>query len=522
MGLFDKLKNISDVASNLSGIMPIQKEKQPKVETKEIVEENVPDTVVDNDGRTVISTIDGMSSWLQGLQGGNMTPSATQALQSQIQVLNFVKSPALTGMAVDTMIMCLYKALQASNSVAERDSVRESFALMIQSFMFFNEAQLQYAINSNKEEGRQLLTQAGDILSKSVMSVATLVATGGLAAGGVAGVVVKNVFSGENGQQSFFGKIATFIGNKKMIEEKKKQHVDTLKNMFNIFDQYAELIGPSIVLHGMLGRYGSSLVDSYEEQKFKPLLSGTGSDSVSNVVSSVMNFNLTAVVAGATAAVTDVFQNKKNHVSGYDYLKQNKENSALKLQKCEQDLDNAQKKLHTKQKEYDETSVIRISLRNDLKEEIKSAEFYVEESKRQLKNAEQALAQANQLLEKGEVLKSEVDAYRADIERIVNKYKFNVSTQQGANANNNVNNSLSSAQVNTPPPSPIQTTYYVSVNGQTTGSFSVQQLKEMTTRGEFTRDSLVWCQGMDDWEKAINVSELSRLFGAIPPPPPKM
>ena len=307
-----------------------------------------------------------------------------------------------------------------------------------------------------------------------------------------------------------------------MIEEKKKQHVDTLKNMFNIFDQYAELIGPSIVLHGMLGRYGSSLVDSYEEQKFKPLLSGTGSDSVSNVVSSVMNFNLTAVVAGATAAVTDVFQNKKNHVSGYDYLKQNKENSALKLQKCEQDLDNAQKKLHTKQKEYDETSVIRIPLRNDLKEEIKSAEFYVEESQRQLKNAEQALAQANQLLEKGEVLKSEVDAYRADIERIVNKYKFNVSTQLGANANNNVNNSLSSAQVITPPPSPIQTTYYVSVNGQTTGSFSVQQLKEMTTRGEFTRDSLVWCQGMDDWEKAINVSELSRLFGAIPPPPPKM
>ena len=37
-----------------------------------------------------------------------------------------------------------------------------------------------------------------------------------------------------------------------------------------------------------------------------------------------------------------------------------------------------------------------------------------------------------------------------------------------------------------------------------------------------TKDTLVWKQGMANWELAGNVQELAPLFGAVPPPPPSM
>lgn len=74
-------------------------------------------------------------------------------------------------------------------------------------------------------------------------------------------------------------------------------------------------------------------------------------------------------------------------------------------------------------------------------------------------------------------------------------------------------------QQNTPPPPPT-IAYSVSVNGQTTGPFNLQQLQEMAQNGQLTPNTHVWKQGMASWEVAGNVQELSNLFGAVPPPPP--
>lgn len=72
---------------------------------------------------------------------------------------------------------------------------------------------------------------------------------------------------------------------------------------------------------------------------------------------------------------------------------------------------------------------------------------------------------------------------------------------------------------NTPPPPPI-TQYFVAVNGAQTGPFSLQQLQQMAVSGQFTRQSLVWKQGMSGWLAAETQAELSSVFGAVPPPPP--
>ena len=69
-----------------------------------------------------------------------------------------------------------------------------------------------------------------------------------------------------------------------------------------------------------------------------------------------------------------------------------------------------------------------------------------------------------------------------------------------------------------PPPIPT-ISYYVAVNGQAQGAFSMEVLMQMQQNGQLTKDTLVWKQGMENWEKASNTDELKALFVDIPPIP---
>lgn len=69
-----------------------------------------------------------------------------------------------------------------------------------------------------------------------------------------------------------------------------------------------------------------------------------------------------------------------------------------------------------------------------------------------------------------------------------------------------------------PPPLPT-TVYHVAVNGQATGPFALSTLAQMAANGQLTGDSLVWKNGMAQWEKAASVDELKGLFSTMPPIP---
>lgn len=71
----------------------------------------------------------------------------------------------------------------------------------------------------------------------------------------------------------------------------------------------------------------------------------------------------------------------------------------------------------------------------------------------------------------------------------------------------------------TPPPVPA-IAYYVAVNGQATGPFDMNTLKQMALLGQLTSDNLVWKNGMAEWVKAGSVEELGDLFSVIPHIPP--
>ena len=71
-----------------------------------------------------------------------------------------------------------------------------------------------------------------------------------------------------------------------------------------------------------------------------------------------------------------------------------------------------------------------------------------------------------------------------------------------------------------PPPVPT-VAYHVAVNGQATGPFDISVLAQMATAGQLNSDSLVWKNGMAQWEKAGVVEDLKELFTNVMPPIPQ-
>lgn len=70
------------------------------------------------------------------------------------------------------------------------------------------------------------------------------------------------------------------------------------------------------------------------------------------------------------------------------------------------------------------------------------------------------------------------------------------------------------------PPVPGSESFHVAVNGTATGPYTVAVLSTMASNGQFTAESLVWKQGMANWEKASSVPVLAGLFSSSVPPVP--
>ena len=91
---------------------------------------------------------------------------------------------------------------------------------------------------------------------------------------------------------------------------------------------------------------------------------------------------------------------------------------------------------------------------------------------------------------------------------------FNTGGQQQQPVQNKVSTGA------TPPPIPTASTFYLAINGQQAGPYDMNTLKQMVSQGQFSRETLVWREGMSNWLAASQVAELNSVFGSVPPPIP--
>lgn len=452
MGLFKKMSDLTkesmDLASSVSSsivssLSDIGKKQKGKDEKKEELKEaeTVPAETASQEVEAstptqpvVIDSLAGMETWLQGFMP-QAKPSALQALQVQIQVLNFVQSPTMAGMAVDNMMACLNKSLKYAESEVEKEEIREAFTSMVQNFVFFSEARLRYAIESNKEETAKMLSTAGDILSRSVVGVA------GLAAGvkAMAGVVVKNVFASPEVQKGFLTSVISWKKNKDELKKKEKEYYELLVGLFDTFDTYAPLVGPSILVHGMLRHYIPYVMDSCKQQKFRlvkdrlaelkrdelyELLGNTSVDvnvldlargNISSLASTVTNItkNLGTSKAFTKTAEGD-FESISSLVAAVD----------AQIAKLQHGIDQDNTQIEALEQEVSKLSFINVLARKELNGKIEELTIEKETLAKKLKKAQAWQISIQALKDEAAPIQAEIEACEARLNQIVDKYNI--------------------------------------------------------------------------------------------------
>lgn len=234
-------------------------------------------------GQIEINTIGQLSSWIASVHQDSPS-SISLLMQAQLQALNNIETSILSGMVIDNILVCLYKSLEIADSNEEKKTIRESFAALLQSVIFVSEARLQHNIRENKEEALQMLSTAGNLISQSVNGAANIMMTmtgaGALmkgvktAKGAAAALkcsqmvpVINNVF---NPKLLELGAISHLLSAKKkqeIIDERVKDHLRMLNNLFKTLDRYSEMVGPSIQIHGMLSRYADQLIEQFVDEQ---------------------------------------------------------------------------------------------------------------------------------------------------------------------------------------------------------------------------------------------------------------
>lgn len=449
MGLLDSIKKIQGMAEQAKNIAAQLKDAAGALNSNSeyeatpvpIEEDSEPEVLApDSSGQIVINSVNQMASWLNSLPAKNTTAVALKVMESQMQVIQFVRTPSLLGMVLDNMIATLYQTLKQTTSAQEKETTREIMSAMIQNLIFFADAQLHYMIDQNKQEAKRLLSQAGDMLAKSVANVAVF--TAGPAA--VADVVLKNIFDSEEVQNGFFGKLIGWISDRKLVEEKKRDFDQTLQNMFETFDRYSSLLGTSIQIHGMLSRYEKQVMASYSRPKYDNLftqfVNDINQDSMDDYddTESYHKFNSLLAPLGLNknnmrsgdfdliSAVDSVYGISKtiNRFTGnmkhkdkfnYDYLSQTYET-------FKPDIFNYANQIEDLKQKIEALSFIQMSQKGKLKEQMEKAQEELECCKKISKKIEYYLASARPIHD-------DIQAYAAHLSQVTEKYSVSFDSQ---------------------------------------------------------------------------------------------
>lgn len=379
----------------------------------------------DKTDEQTIDSVDSLSCYLQSLQS-DASPAVMMALQSQLSVLKYVQSPTMMLMAVDNIMLCLHKALKSAEDETTKENLKETFASLLQSFIFAIEAKLRYEVDNAREESVQLLAEAGDLLMTSVTSTAMMVVP--MAAGQKVGHVLPkmvNVFAQNTEQKSFLGRLIMVKGKKALIEEKKAEFDKTLNYIFEELDNYSALVGPSIQLHGMLKRYADGLIERYSIAQYdlvKNKINDKESIKLDTFVDAMLNQNDTTVkIKTLFKAVSQVTKSPTLH--DYESIRNIKRALQSELKNFDKQIEDIDTEIIRLETELSKTSLFQISRKGELQRAIAACQT----ERTRINQA--AMEYRNKLTVVDDIIdpiNENIEKYTNNLYRIVAKYKYEI------------------------------------------------------------------------------------------------
>lgn len=380
----------------------------------------------------IIDTIDKLEEWIAVTQTEASKPAAL-VLQQQLQVLNYVQSPAMSGMVIDNIIVCLYKSLELAETDADKEAIRGSVASLLQSVLFMAEARLQYDVKKNKEEAVEMISSAGNLISDSVAAVASMLTPVPGAKTRVMVPVVKNILSSQAIQGGFFAHLLSAKKKQEIIDEKIKEHNTMLENLFATFDRYYDLIGPSIQIHGVLSRYIKQLTEQFRETQYKEIESYTTQftrqvnsmmDEVSTSVKASLGNSMYERVAkgviGAVAAIANA--NKKPETLDFNEIKHLSSTLHSRYDALEDKLNLAQKEIEAKEQGLKDAGIFQRSLKSDLAKKIEQLKKEVGKIEKELIDLKEKRQIVDNIIEP---VSHKIEEYSANLSRIAERYAIN-------------------------------------------------------------------------------------------------
>ena len=356
----------------------------------------------------------------------NMPPALQQVIASQLQVLNVVSSPTLSGMMLDNVILGLQKATEDCSG-KEAKLIQESFIRIIQSFTFHAEAKLRYILEKNKAEAEKLLDESLKMVSDSVISVASM----SFPPAKASSIAMKTMgaLTSDLAKKDIVSNLARIVRSKKESAEKKEEFYTFIENLFDTFDKYDSLFGKSIIINGMLSKYRKLLVEKYTNDRIdlvKNSVSVQSLQKADRVIDDIAkNLNKAKYIDAAASlvkGVLSVFSKRKS--SQYDlqtyfiiYDSTSRQLAEAKGQIVAEE--DALRKLQEGKKGI---GMLNFSGKKEANEKIEEQQKVLEEKKQIVKQIDNKMQQLKDLLPDAMAIKSDIDHYEAHLITVEEKY----------------------------------------------------------------------------------------------------
>ena len=421
------LKNLSGISNAITSVTEIIGDRKSGETSKKAMEEDAEDNSI-----KIIDSVDKLEEWIVSNQNEASKPAAL-VLQQQMQVLKYVESPAMSGMVIDNIIVCLYKALELAETDVEKEAIRGSVAALLQSVLFMSEARLQYDIKKNKEEAIEMISSAGNLISDSVAAVASLITPVPGAKTKTMVPVVKNILSSQAIQGGFFAHLLSAKKKQELVDEKIKEHNMMLENLFATFDRYYDLIGPSIQIHGVLSRYVKQLTEQFRETQNKEIESYIAqftnqvnsmmdevNESVKTSLGNTMYERVAKGVVGVVAAIANA--NKRPETLDFNEIKHISSSLRGKYDALEEKLNLVRKEIDAKEQDLKDAGIFQKSLKSDLSKKIEQLKKQMSKLENELIDLKEKRQIVDNIIEP---VSQKIEEYSVNLNRIAERYAVN-------------------------------------------------------------------------------------------------
>ena len=209
--------------------------------------------------------------------------SLAAALNAQIQVLKYVQSPKLYDSSFDLLFANVRKAIKMTDSSKERELIREKAVVMLNNYVFFMQAKIDYDTAVQRKEYATLMEDAVMTLGESVADIATAAATAGagVAAKASAKVAIKKAvvdsFAKQmgKGEDGIVEKFVRWCNKSSALQQRNEEFLETLFSLFCKLEKHKKLIGHSNIISGLIERHAGDIVNHYMKEEAEEIAEST-------------------------------------------------------------------------------------------------------------------------------------------------------------------------------------------------------------------------------------------------------